>query len=109
MPDDSVRWEDLPGAVRFETAWARQRFIPIEPMGDAVQFVAPRTRRWPGQTGLMAAFPQLVTRSTLPDTVTCGGGYIEVLSFADNGIVVNEVRTHGDHVIAVAGPNLQPG
>ena len=44
-----------------------------------------------------------MTRSRLPDTITCGQGYIEVLAFADNGIVVNEVRTQGDHVIAVAG------
>ena len=74
-------------------------------MGDAVHFVAPRTRFWPGQSDNFSE--QLVTRTTLPDTVTCGKGYIEVLAFVDNGIVVNEVRTHGDHVIAMAGPALQ--
>ena len=99
--------EDPPGTVRFQTEIAKQRFIRIEPMGDAVHFVAPRTRFWPGQSGYAAE--QLVTRSTLPDTVTCGKGYIEVLAFVDNGIVVNEVRTHGDHVIALPLWSLQPG
>ena len=101
-----VQWEDPPGTVRFQTEIAKQRFIAIEPMGDAVHFVAPRTRFWPGQHDNFAE--QLVTRTTLPDTVTCGKGYIEVLAFVDNGIVVNEVRTHGDHVIAMTGPSLQP-
>ena len=62
---------------------------------------------WPGQSDNFSE--QLVTRTTLPDTVTCGKGYIEVLAFVDNGIVVNEVRTHGDHVIAMSGPSLQTG
>ena len=96
-----------PGTVRFETAWARRRFIRIEPMVDAVHFVAPRTRNWPGQDGRFSA-PQLVTRGALPDTVTCGGGYIEVLAFVDGGIVVNEVRTTGDEVVAVPSWSLQP-
>ena len=48
-----------------------------------------------------------VTPGTLPDTVTCGGGYIEVLAFVDGGIVVNEVRTLGDQVIARAGSSPQ--
>ena len=100
-----VVWEDPPGTVRFQTEIAKQRFIRIEPMGDAVHFVAPRTRYWPGQSGHTAE--QLVTRGTLPDTVTCGKGYIEVLAFVDNGIVVNEVRTHGDHVLAISGPGLE--
>jgi hypothetical protein len=78
-------------------------------MGDVVHFVAPRNRGWPGQAEHDAFLPQVVSRDTLPDTVTCGGGYIEVLTFLDSGIVVNEVRTHGDHVIAVAGTGLQPG
>jgi hypothetical protein len=39
----------------------------------------------------------------LPDTVTCGNGYIEVLAFVEGGIVVNEVRTHGDRVVAMSG------
>jgi hypothetical protein len=97
------QWEDPPGTVRFETAWAKHRFIQIEPMGDAVHFVAPLNRYWPGQTGPDVATPQVVTRGTLPDTVTCGGGYIEVLAFTERGIVVNEVRTHGDQVIAMPG------
>jgi hypothetical protein len=101
-------WVDPPGMVRFETAWAKRRFIPIEPMGDVVHFVAPRTRYWPGQDESIAAMPQLVTRGTLPDTITCGMGYIEVLAFADNGIVVNEVRTQGDQVIAMAAPGPLP-
>lgn len=95
--------------VRFETAWARRRFIPIEPMGDVVHFVAPRTRYWPGQDDRTGAAPTLVTRGALPDTVTCGGGYIEVLAFVDSGIVVNEVRTQGDEVIVMAGPALAAG
>jgi hypothetical protein len=100
-------WMDLPGAVRFQTEIAKQRFIRIEPMGDAVHFVAPRTRYWPGQSDYL--LEQFVTRGALPDTVTCGKGYIEVLAFVDNGIVVNEVRTHGDQVVAMAGSALQPG
>jgi hypothetical protein len=44
---------------------------------------------------------QVVSRGALPDTVTCGRGYIEVLSIEDDGILVNEIRTHGDQVIAV--------
>jgi hypothetical protein len=99
---------DPPGTVRFQTAWARRRFIRIEPMGDAVHFVAPQTRAWPGQDRRDAT-PQLVTRTALPDTVTCGGGYIEVLAFVDGGIVVNEVRTLGDQVTARAGSSLQLG
>jgi hypothetical protein len=101
LPEE--QWGDPPGTVRFETAWAKQRFIQIEPMGDAVHFVAPLNRYWPGQSSLDLAPTQVVTRSTLPDTVTCGGGYIEVLAFTDRGIVVNEVRTHGDQVIAIPG------
>lgn len=57
---------DPAGTVRFETAWARRRFIPIEPMGDAIHFVTTRRRHWPGQHD--AAIPQLVTRGGLPDT-----------------------------------------
>ena len=94
--------------VRFETAWARQRFIPIEPMGDVVHFVAPRRRHWPGQDERERAAQTPVTRSALPDTVTCGRGYIEVLAFVDSGIVVNEVRTQGDQVTVMAGSSLQP-
>jgi hypothetical protein len=101
--------EDPPGTVRFETAWARRRFISIEPMGDVVHFVAPRTRYWPGQDEQARSTPTPVTRGSLPDTVTCGGGYIEVLAFVDSGIVVNEVRTQGDQVIVRSGPSLQPG
>jgi hypothetical protein len=99
---------DPPGMVRFETAWAKRRFIPIEPMGDVLHFVAPRTRYWPGQDERLTAMPQFVTRDTLPDTITCGMGYIEVLAFADNGIVVNEVRTQGDKVIAMAASGPPP-
>jgi uncharacterized protein YerC len=49
-----------------------------------------------------------VTRGALPDTVTCGRGYIEVLAFVDDGILVNEVRTFGDEMVAptVAGGQL---
>jgi hypothetical protein len=77
-------------------------------MGDEIHFVAPRSRRWPGQPGLEATMPQVISRGALPDTVTCGGGYIEVLAFLDSGIVVNEVRTHGDHVIAVPALGWRP-
>jgi len=101
-------WQDPPGTVRFETAWARRRFIRMEFMGDAVHFVAPRMRYWPGQTGRTPETPQMVTRNTLPDTVTCGSGYIEVLAFMDGGILVNEVRTTGDQVIAMPGSSAQP-
>jgi hypothetical protein len=97
---DVERADDPPGTIRFETAWARRRFIPIEPMGDTVHFVAPSRRHWPGQRH--DPMPQLVTRAALPDTVTCGSGYIEVLAFVEGGIVVNEVRTLGDQVIAMA-------
>ena len=95
--------------VRFETAWARRRFIPIEHMGDVVHFVAPRTRYWPGQDDEVGAVLTPVTRGSLPDTVTCGGGYIEVLAFVDSGIVVNEVRTQGDQVMVIPGSSLQAG
>ncbi len=101
---DEQHWADQPGVIRFETAWARRRFIPIEPMSDAIQFMAPRARHWPGQDPQITnPAPQLVTRSVLPDTVTCGSGYIEVLAFEHNGIVVNEVRTVGDAVFAMPG------
>jgi hypothetical protein len=91
---------DPPGSVRFWTDLAKRRFIHIQPMGDAVAFVAPRTRLWPGQDpGVFER--QVVSRTSLPDTVTCGRGYIEVLSIEDDGILVNEVRTFGDQVIAV--------
>jgi hypothetical protein len=95
--------------VQFETAWAKRRFIPIEPMGDVLHFVAPRTRYWPGQDEWRDIAPTEVTRGALPDTVTCGGGYIEVLAFVDSGIVVNEVRTVGDQVMVMAAPGLAPG
>ena len=95
--------------VRFETAWARRRFIPIDHMGDVVHFVAPRTRYWPGQDDEVGAVLTAVTPGTLPDTVTCGGGYIEVLAFVDRGIVVNEVRTQGDQVMVIPGSSLQAG
>ena len=89
---------DPPGAVRFWTDTAKRRFIAM-PMADAVELVAPRTRLWPGQDpGVFER--QVVSRSALPDTVTCGRGYIEVLSIEDDGILVNEVRTHGDQVVA---------
>ncbi len=91
---------DPPGAVRFWTDLAKRRFIHIHPMGDAVEFVAPRTRLWPGQDPEVFE-RHVVSRTTLPDTVTCGRGYIEVLSIEDDGIFVNEVRTHGDQVVAV--------
>jgi hypothetical protein len=91
---------DPPGAVRFWTDLAKRRFIRMQPMGDAVEFVAPRTRLWPGQDPEVFE-RQLVSRTALPDTVTCGRGYIEVLSIEDDGILVNEVRTHGDQVVAV--------
>ena len=78
-------------------------------MGDIVHFVAPRTRSWPGHDPLATVTPQAVTRRGLPDTVTCGQGYIEVLAFVDGGIVVNEVRTQGDEVTAMAGSGLQLG
>jgi hypothetical protein len=96
---------ERPGTVRFWTDMAKRRFIRIQPMGDAVEFVAPRTRLWPGQDpGVFER--QVVSRGALPDTVTCGRGYIEVLSIEDDGILVNEVRTHGDQVVAapVWGP-----
>jgi hypothetical protein len=90
---------DPPGAVRFWTDMAKRRFIRMQAMGDAVEFVAPRTRLWPGQDpGVFER--QVVSRGALPDTVTCGRGYIEVLSIEDDGILVNEVRTHGDQVVA---------
>ncbi|MFN8518360.1 MAG: hypothetical protein U0667_02985 [Chloroflexota bacterium] len=78
---------------------AKRRFIRMQLMGDAVEFTAPRTRLWPGQDhGVLER--QVVSRATLPDTVTCGRGYIEVLSIEADGILVNEVRTHGDQVVA---------
>ena len=40
---------DPPGSVRFWTDMAKRRFIRMQAMGDAVEFVAPRTRLWPGQ------------------------------------------------------------
>lgn len=90
---------DPPGSVRFWTDMAKRRFIRMQAMGDAVEFVAPRTRLWPGQDpGVFER--QVVSRGALPDTVTCGRGYIEVLSIEDDGILVNEVRTHGDQVVA---------
>jgi hypothetical protein len=99
----TMAWYEHPAAVHFETAWARRRFIRIEQMGDAVHFMAPRTRYWPGQHEMDVSATQSVSRSVLPDTVSCGNGYIEVLAFVENGIVVNEVRTHGDRVVAMAG------
>lgn len=91
---------DPPGAVRFWTDMAKRRFIRMQPVGDAVEFTAPRTRLWPGQDpGVFER--QVVSRAALPDTVTCGRGYIEVLSIEDDGILVNEIRTHGDQVVAV--------
>jgi hypothetical protein len=98
-PSFVVDVADPPGAVRFWTDMAKRRFIRMHAMGDAVEFVAPRTRLWPGQDpGVFER--QVVSRSTLPDTVTCGRGYIEVLSIEEDGILVNEVRTHGDQVVA---------
>jgi hypothetical protein len=94
--------------VRFETAWARRRFVRIEPIGDAIHFVAPRTRYWPGQAARYTPAPQVVSRGALPDTVTCGSGYIEVLAFVEGGIVINEVRTQGDRVIAIPGWSSLP-
>lgn len=91
---------DPPGAVRFWTDTAKRRFIRMHPVGDAVEFTAPRSRLWPGQ-GPGVYERHVVSRSTLPDTVTCGRGYIEVLSIEDDGILFNEVRTHGDQVVAV--------
>lgn len=91
---------DPPGTVRFWTDTAKRRFIRIQPMGGAIEFVAPRARPWPGQ-GPEIMERRLVSRTALPDTVTCGRGYIEVLSIEDDGILVNEVRTHGDQVVAV--------
>jgi hypothetical protein len=90
---------DPPGSVRFWTEVAKRRYIRIPYLGDSVEFVAPRTRRWPGQ-GDDVLWRQVVNRRSLPDTVTCGRGYIEVLAFSDEGILVNEVRTHGDPVLA---------
>jgi hypothetical protein len=91
---------DPPGAVRFWTDTAKRRFIRMQLVGDAIEFTAPRSRLWPGQDpGVFER--QVVSRATLPDTVTCGRGYIEVLSIEDDGILVNEVRTHGDQVVAV--------
>ena len=90
---------DPPGAVRFWTDMAKRRFIRMHAMGDAIEFVAPRTRLWPGQDpGVFER--QVVSRGALPDTVTCGRGYIEVLSIEEDGILVNEIRTHGDQVVA---------
>jgi hypothetical protein len=90
---------DPPGAVRFWTDTAKRRFIRMHAMGDAVEFVAPRTRLWPGQDA--SVFERhVVSRGALPDTVTCGRGYIEVLSIEEDGILVNEIRTHGDQVVA---------
>lgn len=98
---------DPPGTVRFWTDLAKRRFIRMQPMGDAIEFVAPRTRLWPGQDpGVFER--QVVSRGALPDTVTCGRGYIEVLSIEDDGILVNEIRTHGDQVIAVPLPGSPP-
>jgi len=105
VPSD-VPGGDPPGAVRFRTEVARQRFVPIEPMGDVVSLVAPRTRVRPGTAGQDTA--QLVARGALPGSVTCGRGYIEVVAFVDGGIVVNEVRTHGDQVVAMAWLELPP-
>lgn len=96
-----TRWLDAPGAVQFETAWARHRYIDLGWVGDSVRFIAPRTRDWPGRPDPETLEPQVVSRQTLPDTVTCGAGYIEVLAFTNSGVVVTEVRTHGDPVIVV--------
>lgn len=97
-PQFALPHADPPGAVRFWTDLAKRRFIRMQ-AGDAVEFVAPRTRLWPGQDpGVFER--QVVSRATLPDTVTCGRGYIEVLSIEEDGILVNEVRTHGDQVVA---------
>jgi len=91
---------DPPGAVRFWTDTAKRRFIRMHPVGDAIEFTAPRSRLWPGQDPDVFE-RRVVSRAALPDTVTCGRGYIEVLSIEDDGILVNEVRTHGDQVVAV--------
>ncbi len=97
-PQFALPHADPPGAVRFWTDLAKRRFIRMQ-AGDAVEFVAPRTRLWPGQDpGVFER--QVVSRATLPDTVTCGRGYIEVLSIEEDGILVNEVRTPGDQVVA---------
>ncbi len=104
--DGSEDWQrypmpDPPGSVRFWTEVAKRRYIRIPELGDSVEFVAPRTRAWPGQSDDILT-RHVVTRASLPDTVSCGRGYIEVLAFGDDGIVVNEVRTHGDPVLAFA-------
>jgi hypothetical protein len=97
--------EDPPGTVRFETVQARHRHILIEPMGDAVEFVAHGSPPWtPGRH----VARQIVTRGALPDTVSCGRGYLEVLAFLHDGIVVNEVRTFGDQMIAMPWSGTQP-
>jgi hypothetical protein len=41
-------------------------------------------------------FEHPVSAHAVPDTVSCGHGYLEVLGFVDGGVVLNEVRTHGD-------------
>ena len=65
-------------------------------------------RYWPGQTVRDVGVPQTVSRGALPDTVTCGSGYIEVLAFVEGGMVINEVRTQGDPVIAIPGWSSTP-
>ena len=98
-PQRVVPVDDPPGAVRFWTDMAKRRFIRMQAMGDAVEFVAPRTRLWPGQdSGVFER--QVVSRGALPDTVTCGRGYIEVLSIEEDGILSTRIRTHGDQVVA---------
>ncbi len=96
-----------PGPSASQTEIAKQRFIRLEPMGDVVRFVAPGSRVRPSSSGHTGE--QLVTRGALPDSVTCGRGYIEVVAFVDGGIVVNEVRTHGDQVMAMAWSGLGSG
>jgi hypothetical protein len=76
----------------FLTEGASRRFVPLPVVaGSALEFSMPVGRLGERSSTTLSA-------TTLPDTVSCGAGYLEVLYVTDDGMVVNEVRTHGDEV-----------
>lgn len=83
-----------PGAMTFRTEAARRRFIPLAIQADALEVTATDHR-------LGRRRSTALSLTALPETISCGGGYLEVLYAMDGGFVVDEIRTFGDEVVVV--------
>ena len=81
--------------VTFRTEGATRRFVPLACEPARLLFSMPTGR-------LGRRISATVSIDALPDTVSCGAGYLEVLFMDGDGFVVNEVRTYGDEVIVTA-------